>query len=216
MKKNLFFKLGLFCATLVLVATCFITNAWAKYTKTVTATDTARVAKFVVDFKDSEDQSITTANIDIFGTTLKNIKKGADGKNIVEGSKLIAPGSHGSFQVKITNDSEVSIDCLLKLEITNEKNIPLVFCIKEGTDAPLDSEYAAYTAAITKEDKMYVNDSDATDATVTTSKTYTIWWQWKYYVDGTTDGNDTTLGTEGTATVTATLTLTATQIVPAA
>ena len=202
MKKNLFFKLGLFCAALVLVATCFITNAWAKYTKTVTATDTATVAKFVVDFKNGADKIEDAQPIDIFTTQLEHIKK--DGtNNTVEGKKLIAPGSNGSFHVTITNNSEVSIKATVACELTNASNVPLVFCVDDK-----DGEYKTAADAFNDISVTLNVNEDVKE------KTYTIYWKWVF--EGGNDAFDTSLGETVTdITVTATIKLTAEQVIPA-
>lgn len=200
MKKNLFFKLGLFCAALVLVATCFITNAWAKYTKTVSATDTATVAKFAVDFKNGQSKIENDQTVDIFTTQLSNIKKDGE-NNTVEGKKLIAPGSNGSFTVVITNESEVSIKATVACKLDNP-DVPLVFCVDNK-----DGDYKSANQAFTD-----INVTLDVNGTVK-EKTYTIYWKWAF--EGN-DKTDTSLGESKTdITVTATLTLTAEQVIPA-
>lgn len=205
MKKNLWFKLGLFCAALVLVATCFITGAWAKYTKTVTATDSARVAKFAFEVKaDEVEMTTTTQTIDIFGTTLDHIKQvsATDKSNKVGADKIIAPGSHGDFKISLANNGEVALKFEAKCtEEKNADNIPLAFSIN-GTDYGYDSLNAALIAAING--KQIEVDADALDVT--------IYWQWVY--EGGRDTADTDLGTDGTAKYEVKIAVTATQVKP--
>ena len=188
MKKNLWFKLGLFCTALVLVATCFITSAWAKYTKTVSATDSARVAKFAV--KVTEDQTEITSNtkIDIFTTQLDNIYKDTTTNNNVNTEKLIAPGSNGSFKIKVENTSEVAITLALtaKISYTNlpegVKAVPVKFYI--GTTAPKNDADYKDLADLT----FAAQELTATDGTTATTTTYTVFWKW------VESDNDTKLG----------------------
>lgn len=208
MKKNLFFKLGLFCATLVLVATCFITNAWAKYTKTVTATDTARVAKFEVAVKNGTTEITDNTTIDIFTTQLEHIKKDASGKNIVS-DKLIAPGSHGKFEVVVENKSEVSVTLKLTGTIAYEglpagvTSVPVKFYV--GTTEPTDdSAYKALNAVAIADEVIDVNGTNQT-------KTYTVYWKW--ISEG--DANDTILGEAGNVKVTVNLQLVVEQYIAA-
>lgn len=203
MKKNLFFKLGLFCAALVLVATCFITSAWAKYTKTVSATDTARVAKFEVTVVDKDNTKIESENaeINIFGTQLSNIKKDENGDNIAT-EKLIAPGSEGSFLIKITNSSEVSIRYTLTCELENTSNVPLVFCLSQDGDYKSVTEIFADLTG-----KMDVNTDNS-------ETTYTIYWKWN---PNSTNVDDTKLGeaaAKGNVVVKATIKLVVEQLLP--
>ena len=133
MKKNLTFKLGLFCAALVLVATCFVTNAWAKYTKSVSAGDSARVAKFVVEANHNDkDMMHEEFTLDIFTTAMSNIYKDSSTNN-VNVEKLIAPGSHGQFQVQYVSNSEVAVQFEMSAVVANSHNIPLQWSLDEST-----------------------------------------------------------------------------------
>jgi len=203
MKKNLWFKLGLFCAALVLVATCFITGAWAKYTKTVTATDTARVAKFAVNVKNGDTTITDNTSIDIFTTKLDNIYQDGDSKN-VNSEKLIAPGSHGSFQIVVENSSEVAVALKLtgSLTFANATSVPVKFYV--GTTAPTnDNEYKNL------EDLTISNETlAATNGTTVTTHTYTVFWKWL----SVSDEADTELGVAGNVTVTANLQLVVEQV----
>lgn len=200
MKKNLFFKLGLFCAALVLVATCFITNAWAKYTKTVSATDTARVAKFEVAVKNNDNPITDNTTIDIFTTQLDHIKKDDNSNNVVT-DKLVAPGSKGSFNIVVENTSEVSITLKLTGTITYENlpvgvnSVPVKFYVGDG-EPTTDSDYKALSEISIASEVINVNDSNQT-------KTYTIYWKWI----SESNENDTKLGEAGNVTVTANLEL---------
>ena len=194
MKKNLWFKLGLFCTALVLVATCFITSAWAKYTKTVSATDSARVAKFVVDMKQGGETITDGQTIDIFTTKLDNIYVDENGNN-VNGDKLIAPGSHGSFKITVENTSEVAVSLEITGSLSNTE-VPLVFSTtEEGTYTSLD--------------QLTISEENVPATAEASTKTYTIYWKW----NSVSDADDTKLGTSTSSiTVTASIKLVVEQV----
>lgn len=206
MKKNLVFKLGLFCAALVLVATCFVTNAWAKYTKTVNASDSARVAKFTVEANHNGSDVLHEAfTLDIFTTELTNIYKDTGGKNI-NTEKLIAPGSHGQFVVEHVSDSEVAVQFTMSASVTNANSIPVQWSLI-GTTAATD-----WTADLNALLGTTTHTIEADDDAGNNSKPITIYWRWVY--EGGNDNADTALGEAGTATYTVALTVTATQVQP--
>ena len=203
MKKNLTFKLGLFCAALVLVATCFVTNAWAKYTKSVSAGDSARVAKFVVEANHNDkDMMHEEFTLDIFTTAMSNIYKDSSTNN-VNVEKLIAPGSHGQFQVQYVSNSEVAVQFEMSAVVANSHNIPLQWSLDESTwNSSLDTVLDGAT-------KVF----QATNGASELSETINVYWKWDYEGDNVFD---TGLG-ENTLDLfySVTLTVTATQVQPA-
>ena len=203
MKKNLTFKLGLFCAALVLVATCFVTNAWAKYTDTVTASDSARVAKFgfTVNELDAGAWASNTA-ITVFDTQFVNIL--ADDDSDVAGEKLIAPGSHGDFTIEMTNSSEVTVKFELTAVDTNTNNIPLKW--RFGTYLTEYDSLEECLEAATTEYNSWVSKSGAAKQSIQ------IYWEWKF--ENGADNSDTTLGYDGTAIYEVVISCTATQVAP--
>lgn len=211
MKKNLWFKLGLFCTALVLVATCFISTAWAKYTSTATLTDSARVASFVVKNQGNKFSS-ETQNLQLFDTTLEHIYK-TEGKN-VNAQKLIAPGSNGKKTISVSSNSEVDVKFEFSGNDTNNNNIPLVFTIENDDSGKTYTTFiAAVQAAFGNDENRTIKASNGQNETVLS---HTICWEWKYVnSNDTNDTNDTALGVKGTATYEVTLTLVATQVQPA-
>ena len=202
MKKNLVFKLGLFCAALVLIATCFVSSAWAKYTKTVSATDSARVAKFAVNVKEGSVNFTTpaAAKIDVFGTALENIyKDGSVNKNT---EKLIAPGSHGEFTIVFENTSEVAVKYTLSGSVNLETEIlpQLKWNVGSSEFETLADALAALSVQL-----------EATDGVHAESGSVTIGWSWPY------EGNDAADTEDGTTpfVITALISCTATQVMPA-
>ena len=203
MKKNLVFKLGLFCAALVLIATCFVSSAWAKYTQTVTASDSARVAKFVfqVEEKDASVPANRTQTIALFDTVFTNIK-GAN--NQVSGEKLLAPGSTGSFVLDISwEGSEVSLDIDFSAAVTNTANIPVEWSLDGVNYSGNLNDLLA-----TKHVEWFVNGTGADDAD---TSSFTIHWRWQYSVDADKDQFDTNLGYNGEHEISVVISVVATQ-----
>lgn len=184
MKKNLVFKLGLFCAALVLIATCFVSSAWAKYTKTVSATDSARVAKFVFDVRMGQNGAETqingdSVNFDIFTTDFEEIYQDSNNKNVA-GKKLVAPGSKGQFDVEVTNGSEVDVNVKYTAIIDNPHNVPIVFST--------DPSFATKTSDLGS--LLVAHELDCGQAGQSLANTYTIYWMW----NTSSDAADTALG----------------------
>ena len=204
MKKNLVFKLGLFCAALVLVATCFVTNAWAKYTRSVTASDVAQVAHFEVSLSDQKDTDFETVTFDIFTTNFTNIQQDSN-TNTIGGVKLIAPGSYGSFAIKYNSDSQVAVHFDFEILTEDSGNIPLKWTLDGATYNTLNELFAAVNGATAYTD--YAPNSSS-------ARTLTIGWSWAYE-DGR-DPQDTVLGEAGTAKYQVSFKITATQVKPVA
>lgn len=204
MKKNLWFKLGLFCTALVLVATCFISTAWAKYTKTTTLADTARVAKFEVKYANSEvseAQAFQNVTLDLFDTKFDEIKKNDAGKNIVS-EKLIAPGSYGKTSIEVLNSGEVDVKITLADNKTVTNNIPVKFVFSTSNTAPTSNDnYKDLASAL-----------NSFAETLKTGDNLNIYIFWKWV--STDDEADTDLGVLGTAKYKLKLNLTAEQVLP--
>lgn len=194
MKKNLWFKLGLFCTALVLVATCFISSAWAKYTSSTTLTDTARVAKFDVAMPG-------TAQFNLFDTKLTNIVKDGAGVNAVSDENVIAPGSHGEYTFVISNSGEVAVSFTFTVTDTNTSSIPLKFKVEGST-----TEYTTFADAVAEAFSSAGTVIGAGEEDNSISKK--IIWSWDY------DGDDTDF-VAGTAEYTVNVTINATQVMPA-
>lgn len=212
MKKNLWFKLGLFSTALVLVATCFISTAWAKYTKDTSLTSDARVALFKVNYDDNKTAFTTTLNL--FSTSLNHIYKTGDNNVGSDSKNLIAPGSHGSQTIKVQNNGEVDVQISLAKTAANQENgIPLVFVITtaatdEGKNyTSLDNAIVAFNT-----ENLVVNNSSSESGK---EANVNIFWKWEYETTGNaSDNSDTVLGEDGSKTYNLALTLTATQVQP--
>ncbi len=194
MKKNTK-KLGVMLLLgVVAVGSYFVSGTYAKYTRALSGSDTATVAKFSVEATGlNKEQNATISLFD----TVKEADVTANEENVA--SNKIAPGTGGEFTTTLTNKSEVDVKAVITLkETSNEKNVPIEYS--------LDKTTWKKASELTKEVNLdYVGKTSAT-----TTGDVTIYWRWAF--DGT-DSTDTALGEETTApTVTTQVTATFTQV----
>ena len=158
----------------IAVGSYFIAGTYAKYTRELTGTDTATVAKFSVTASGLNKEQ--TANINLF-SNLYEVDAISNEANVAEGK--IAPGTGGKFATTLTNNSEVDVKAKLAITETNEKNIPVEYSFDRNTWATAEN--------ITKEITLdYTGKRDAS-----TSEDITVYWRWAYDSD---DTRDTKLG----------------------
>ena len=194
MKKNRMVRIASVLLVAVLLSTCAISGTFAKYTTTANGSDTARVAKWDVKFNDSPIAN-NTFTFDLFNTV--NDTEGGSAEtdiNPADGS-IIAPGTQGSFDIVLKNDSDVTAEYVINYTATNASNIPVVFSL-DGTDWKDSIDALDVT-------------TPATIAIGTTATTITVYWKWAF--DGN-DTNDTNLGLAGTAEITVRADVTVTQV----
>ena len=221
MRKNKMMRLASGLLVAVLLTTCVISGTFAKYISEKSASDSARVAKWSFEVNDANiaKQDITfdlfkTAEVkDTDGTAEADVKVGTNPETI------IAPGTSGSFDIKLENTSEVTAKYAMAFTVVNEKNIPIEYSIDGGATW-------SYTIA-----DINIAASEADDATSTVlakengTVTKTVQWRWVYEkgaaVDpGMTgevanDAADNTLGinaNDADQTITVTAKITATQV----
>lgn len=207
MKKNKLMRLASALLVLTLLSTCAISGTFAKYTSSANGTSTATVAKWSFKVSGTEiavTGDAKTVDFKLFDT-INDTGNTADETDVVDNK--IAPGTSGSFALKVQNTSEVTAEYTIVLAETNESNIPLQYSLT-GTDNWVDSIAALNTQLAGK---------NLTSGAAETS--HTIYWRWAFEGTGAhagqTDTTDTKLGidAQGTApTVTITATVTATQV----
>lgn len=201
-------KMSMFALLLaaVLVTSYSVSGTYAKYTSTYTASDSARVAKwqFSVNDKNMTEEEFV---FDLFNTI-----KDEDGS--VEGNigaangtdTIIAPGTKGSFEIKIANGSEVDAKYGITFSMTESANIPVEFSLDNAT---WSEEISALNIADATTDEQtgetVVNQINRNGA----EATHTVYWRWVFNGN---DSTDTDLGLVGTDTIEVTATITATQI----
>lgn len=167
-KKNNNIGIIAILAVLLIAVLAFGIWAWSKYTTTLNGNGTAVVAKWN------------------FGTTssteLKNINLASASFNNVA-DKKIAPGTSGSFDVGVSaNDSEVSIDYVIKLSNIKNKPANLHFYKDAGHTQLADT-------LDTGDGVSYSGRLDYNKTTPAT-KTVTIYWDWAYTTPGNYAGTD--------------------------
>ena len=190
MKKR---SLIVILAVLCIATSCFVSSTFAKYTSTATGTDTATVAKW--DIKQGDLSTGTTftdaITFDLFAvSTIADTKdtSEADDENVKNGTDtaIIAPGTKGSFDLVISNNSEVTAEWTLGVALTGNAASQIVL------------SYAQDGAAITDLEKVQI----AMGATTT----ITVSWVWAF--EDATEPDNALSG----STVTATATLTVEQV----
>ena len=161
---------------LALGVTCIAGGALAKYTTSVSANDTASVAKWHFEVNDvnmSPTDGSAQMTFDLFNTIMDT--DGSSAETDVK-TDLIAPGTSGKFDVKIENLSEVNAVYALDYSIENTSNVPLKFSL-DGADWKDD-----------------INDLDVSEQAIAMengSETVTVHWKWDFNGD---DSADTALG----------------------
>ena len=195
-RSSMMVRLVAALAVTMMFTMCFVGGAFAKYTSSGTGTDTATVAKWSFKVGETDIATTDTFTFDLFKTI-----KDSDGSNNetemnpVDGS-IIAPGTQGSFDLGLTNASQVTAQYAIDYTVTNNNDIPVKFSVDGGTTW---TNYLADVAA-----------SDSTKLAAN-SGTTTITVQWKWAFDGD-DTTDTNLGKVGTATLEVSAKVTATQV----
>ena len=137
-KKN---KVASLLLALALILTCGVAGTIAQYQKSVDGSSAAQVASFKVGAKDS---SGNTATFNIFDTAVIKDTDGSTDNDVASGK--IAPGTTGTYKVTLTNDSDVTVNYALKVELLsggvytdasnqtlNGKKIPLEFALSNAS-----------------------------------------------------------------------------------
>lgn len=178
----------------VAISAYSVGGTYAKYTSSISgSTSTARVAKWAFEFKQGDEAATTnTFTFNLFDTV-----KEADTSSTEEhvhpsntADKVIAPGTGGSFSIKLTNKSEVDATYAVNYTVTNTGNIPVEFSLDGST-------WVAWNALSNVSDTAIAPNGEAD---------IKIYWRWAFTVadDGTTDtvdeaavrnASDTDLGT---------------------
>lgn len=200
MKKQRFFMLGIITVLVAVLSLTFVSSTFAKYTSTVSGSDTARVAKW--EWKSESEVLDETIKFDLFDTIKDEDGNAEDDvfNKKGDGKPVIAPGTSGSFELKFTNNSEVNAQ--YKIDYTVVKNgIPVQFSVDGGLTWTDDLAAVPFTEVEQGEEN-----------------TIEVEWRWAFdsdsdqYPDGWNDQSDTNLGEAGTAEITVTATVTFEQI----
>ena len=196
-RSSMMVRLVAVLAVTMMFTMCFVGGTFAKYTSSATGTDSATVAKWSFKVVETDIATTDTFTFDLFKTI-----KDSDGinneteMNPVDGS-IIAPGTQGSFDLVLTNASQVTAQYAIDYTVTNNNDIPVKFSVDGGSNWTND-----------------LADVAASDSTklAANSGTTTIKVQWKWDFNGSDDSFDTALGIGGNAVLTVAAVITATQV----
>ena len=196
-RSSMMVRLVAALAVTMMFTMCFVGGTFAKYTSSATGTDSATVTKWSFKVGEKDIATNDTFTFDLFKTI-----KDSDGinneteMNPVDGS-IIAPGTQGSFDLVLKNESQVTAQYAIDYTVTNNNDIPVKFSVDGGTTWTND-----------------LADVAASDSTklAANSGTTTIKVQWKWDFNGSDDSFDTALGIGGNAVLTVKAEVTATQV----
>lgn len=186
-----------------LLMICVISGTLAKYTSTKISTDSATVAKWSVKVNNTDIATADTVDFNLFDTVYEWDTSTTE-EQVSTGK--IAPGTGGSFEMKIVNESDVDAKYSIVLTETNTSGVPIQYSTDKTTWADnLDPINAAKT--------------DVEIAKEIGTETVTVYWRWMFNGtdagahNGQTDLADTSLGTADQApTVQIEASFTATQV----
>lgn len=202
-KKNWTMRAAVLMFALVLITSCFVGGTFAKYVKSGSGSDTARVAKFGVNIGAAGDMFSKTYAKDDTSFTLAD--------NTVVSSnedKLVAPGTSKSIgEFTLTGSPEVAVRVKYKVdkfELTNwttdgaNEYCPLVFTVK-GTDYKIGNTGIATvadleTAVKNAIEEVTFNYEANTDLSTKTADNLTVSWSWPFSTSAENDVKDTALG----------------------
>lgn len=210
MKKNKVTRLAILVLALAIASMMIVSGTYAKYTSSIAGTATGSVAKWAWTIgNDTITSGADVTNgftLNLFDT-IKDTGLSADETDVDEtgATKLIAPGTGGSFQISLTNDSEVNATYAIALaETDNDDNIPIEYSTDGSTWVTAANLSGVSTTAIN----------------MGATANLTLYWRWAFtgatstnYTETQTDATDTLLGfaantTRPTVEVTATITVT--------
>lgn len=220
MKKNKIMRIASVLLVAVILTTCAISGTFAKYVKSGSGSDTARVAKFGVT---------VTGNADTFNKTYEKDNTGftLDANTVVSTEDVVAPGTDGemaAFTLSGTPEVAVNVAFTGTLELgekwvdsTSHYYCPIEITVGDtgdtggtssttikGTDyASADLFEAAVNAKIATYSKDYA--ANTTDLSTIGADAPKISWKWAF--TGNDDVKDTYLGDQAAAGNAATISL---------
>lgn len=177
--------LMLFGLMLMMCCAVFVSGTYAKYTSKYTGNDTATIAKWAWTINNTAINGVdapTTYTLDLF-TTINDTKDGADETDVADAR--IAPGTKGSFEIVIKNNSEVNGKYAVDFTETIPTGANIVFSTEENGTYGRLADIAA--------------DDTATRIDQGQTKTLTYYWKWDYSKDADTDKAETALALNATA-----------------
>lgn len=170
-KKSYAARLGVLAVALSLVTACLLGGTMAKYVTEVSGTGSATVAAW--SFKANEKTD--TFTVDLAKTAYTNINN--------TGGNKIAPGTEGSFDIKLdASGSDVAVDYTIAFSNLQNKPTNLKFYSDKDKGTEISDLANAFTGTIELKD-------------VGTAVTKTVYWDWTIGADEAANIDDTTDGT---------------------
>lgn len=178
---------------LALLSLILVTGTYSKYITELSGSDSATVAKWAWTIGTADIQKgTTTYTFNLFDSILDTVDDQTEG-HVVSGK--IAPGTKGSFEIKIANKSDVDATYAVTFTETNPLNANIQYSLDGQTYV---------------DDISSLNISATEIAKTNGTASQIVYWQWEF------DGDDTTVGfnagTEQDATVTILAKLNLTQV----
>ena len=199
MKKSWVSRFAGLVLVLTLISSSLVAGTYAKYTTTVTATDSVTVAKWQADLEGVGTTTTGAVTFDLIGTLSDT---GVDGN-------LLAPGTVGSFALDYdTDDSQVARNVTITLDASGP--LAALSHLKFYSDSGRTTEIVPAAGILS-----LMNTNFA--ATAAGTGTLNVYWAWAFEDNTTTaaaiayDAADTTDGIAG-ASYNVTATFTATQL----
>lgn len=210
-------KMSLLTALIAAVAvTAYsVSGTYAKYTSTFTGESSARVAAWAFQINDKAPTAENKFEFNLFESVNDaNVTKGI-------GENIIAPGTTGSFDIKLANLSEVAATATITFA-ADLAGVPIEFSTGNG----VWGDISTVTQSIEKLSQGTRTSVTAEDSTTSiqfnagSDTTFKIYWRWAFtgdqsttFTTSQTDTTDTALGTaEVKATPKVTATIVATQV----
>ena len=200
MKKNKMMRIASILLVAVLLSTCAISGTFAKYTSTVTGSDSVTVAKWAIEVNDTEIVKNGAPAFALFDTAAQYDE---DGNDVAAGK--IAPGTQGSFNFKVENVSEVSVKYAITFTVTfptGIDNTRFKFYSNDTMTTEISAD-ATGKYTVVSDVEIEVNDTEA--------DVVNVYWQWTF-ADTVDDSDLGELAQNGTTTVTVAPTITVEQV----
>lgn len=204
MKKNNMFRIASVLLVAVLLSTCVISGAFAKYTASAEAKDTARVAKFGITVEAGEGDGIFAKTYDADSDYA--------GLAVDAQTDVVAPGTEGTlaaFQIKGTAEVAVAVkveatDLTLSNWMIDANTFYCPIVIKVGDDSfdfsECDSDTVGTKIQAVKDAIAAYSQDIAANDTVATKSNFGVTWSWAFetldsgVADAEIDEKDTKLG----------------------
>lgn len=180
MKKQRFFMLGIITVLVAVLSLTFVSSTFAKYTSTVSGSDSARVAYWGIN------KEKTTIALDLFSAAYDDQVQSNDS------AKVIAPGTKQEYEVQFIYFESLAPEVDYQLTISTEgssissviENNPNIrFTLNGGEELTWSGLLTAIEALGDSYEAGTINNIKAT-----------IGWEWKFSTSEAQDIYDTNMG----------------------